>query len=287
MSSNYDKIVARYSQSNGEDRRETESRHNALEFHYTKKHLDGFITKEKRVLELGCGTGYYGLYYADRCREYVGVDLFPPHIELFNQKIAGNGLNNVSCQVGDAMRLEEIADNSFDMVLCLGPMYHLPPDERELVFAECNRVCKPGGTAAFAYIVKVGLYAGVCVQDGWRHIYPNAKATEAVFEKGTDDERPGLFYFTMPEEMEANAARHGFSKIKNRGTNFMFTMKIVNDMDDERFELMKPVYDQMTNYDSCTGMSDHALLVCRKQSITEPRKTLIKMSDADSVSLLQ
>ena len=44
MSSNYDKLVARYSQSNGEDGRYMESRTNALEFYYTKKHLDGYIT---------------------------------------------------------------------------------------------------------------------------------------------------------------------------------------------------------------------------------------------------
>ena len=86
-----------------------------------------------------------------------------------------------------------------------------------------------------------------------------------MFEKGTDDERPGLFYFTMPEEMDTAAARHGFSKIKNLGTNFMFTMKLVNDMDDGRFELMKPVYDKMASYESCTGMSDHALMVCQKK----------------------
>ena len=140
MSSNYDKIVARYTQSNGEDTRESESRHTALEFHYTKKHLEGFITKDSCVLEIGCGTGYYGLYYADKCREYVGIDLFPPHIELFNQKISDNRLINVSCQVGDATKLESINDDSFDVVLCLGPMYHLPPEERELVFSECDRV---------------------------------------------------------------------------------------------------------------------------------------------------
>ena len=86
-----------------------------------------------------------------------------------------------------------------------------------------------------------------------------------MFEQGTDDERPGLFYFTMPEEIETAAARHGLVKIKNRSTNFMFTMKLVNEMDDERFELMKPVYDKMTSYESCTGMSDHALMVCKKQ----------------------
>ena len=87
MSDNYDKLIERYSQNNGEDGRHTESRTNALEFHYTKKHLDEYITPDKRVLEVGCGTGYYGLYYADKCKEYIGIDLLPFHIELFNKKI--------------------------------------------------------------------------------------------------------------------------------------------------------------------------------------------------------
>ena len=263
MSSNYDKIIDRYS-GNPENGRELSSRTNSLEFYYTKKHLDEYITPEKRVLEIGCATGYYGFYYAGRCREYVGIDLFPTHIELFNQKIVDSEFTNVSCQVGDATNLENISDAEFDVVLCLGPMYHLPSDERESVFEECNRVCKTGGILAFAYITSVGTYAGCCCYNKWKDIYPNAKATEYVFEKGTDDERPGLFYFTMPEEMEAAAQRHGLAKIKNLGTSFQFSMEIVDEMSDERFELMKPVYDQLTSHESCTGMSGHALLVCRK-----------------------
>ena len=263
MSNYKEQIIKRYGEGSAEDGRDNYSRTSALEFHYTKKHMDKFITPDTCVLEIGCATGYYGMYFADKCKEYDGVDLFPPHIEIFKQKIIDNKLTNVSCQVGDGTNLENIPDSSFDVVLCLGPMYHLPPEERELVFAECKRVCKPDGVTAFAYINKVGVYAGACVQDDWRHIYPNAATNEYVFEKGTDDERPGLFYFTMPEEMEIAAARHGFTKIKNLATNFMFTMKIVNDMDDERFEVMRPLYDQMTNYESYTGMSDHALLICQ------------------------
>lgn len=264
MSSNKEKIFARYGDGKAEDGRETSSRTASLEFYYTKKHMDEFITKEKRILEIGCATGHYGMYYAERCLEYVGVDLFPPHIELFNQKIAENKLGNVSCQIGDALNLENIPNNAFDIVLCFGPMYHLPSDERELVFAECNRVCKPDGITAFAYITSVGTYAGVCVHDEWRFIYPNAETNEYVLEKGTDNDRPGLFYYTMPEDIEKAAERHGLKKIKNLGTNFQFTMKTVDDMSDERFELMKPIYDRMANYESCTGMSGHALLVCRK-----------------------
>ena len=264
MSDYKEKVFARYSKGSAESGRATESRTSALEFHYTKKHMDEFITKEKRVLEVGCGTGYYGLYYADKCLEYVGIDLFPPHIDLFNQKITENRHNNVSCNVGDALNLENIPDSSFDVVLCFGPIYHLPPDEREIVFAECKRVCKPDGIAAFAYLVPVGSYAGACIKDEWRNIYPNTKANEYILEKGTSDDAPGVFYFTMPEDIEITAKKHGFHKIKNLGVNFWVVMKIVDDMDDERFELMKPIYDRMASYESCTGMSGHALLVCRK-----------------------
>lgn len=263
MSSNRDKIFAMYADGAKEDARPERSRTSALEFHYTKKHLQGCITKDSRVLEVGCGTGYYGMYYADKCREYVGIDLCPQHIEIFKRKIAESGLKNVSCSVGDATDLDGIANDSFDVVLCLGPMYHLPPEERDKVFDECGRVCKKGGMIAFAYINTVGVYAGACVVFGER--YPDAKANEALLAGGHDDLRPDTFYFMTPEEINAAAEGHGLLRVKNLGTDFFVTMGIVDSMTDERFELMKPLYDRMTSHESCTGMSNHALLVCRKE----------------------
>jgi len=132
MSTNREKIISQYN-TGREDGRANISRSSSFEFYYTKKHLQGFIKPNSRVLEIGYATGHYGLYYADKCREYSGVDLVPSHIELFNQKITESGLKNISCQVGDATDLVNIPNVSFDVVLCLGPMYHLPPEERELV----------------------------------------------------------------------------------------------------------------------------------------------------------
>lgn len=261
MSINESKIVEEYS-SLFEDKRATSSRSTSLEYHYTKKHLEGLIKKTDRVLEVGCATGYYGLYYADKCKEYVGVDIVPHHIDLFKQKIIDNNLSNVSCFVGDATNLVGIEDGRFDVVLCLGPMYHLPLAEREKVFAECRRVCKNGGILAFAYINKIGVYAGACIIDEQR--YPNELANRNVIENGIDDMRPETFFYTTPEEMNMTAEKHSLSKLKNLGTDFFVTMKIVDAMTDERFEIMRPLYDQMTSHESCTGMSNHALLVCRK-----------------------
>ena len=140
-------------------------------------------------------------------------------------------------------------------------MYHLPPNERELVFAECARVCKMNGVIALAYINKIGVYTGACILDSR---YPNEEANRCVIENGTDDARPDTFFYTTPEEMNTVAVKYGLSKIKNLGTDFFITMNIVDSMSDEQFELMRPLYNQMTSYESCTGMSNHALLVCRK-----------------------
>ena len=70
----------------------------------------------------------------------------------------------------------------------------------------------------------------------------------------------------MPERIEADALRYGLTKIKNLGTHFSTLMSLVNNMTDERFALLEPLYDQMVSSESCTGMSNHALLICRKES---------------------
>lgn len=248
-----------------EESRALQSRYAGLEFYYTKKHISQYINQNTKVVELGCGAGYYALHFAGKCREYLGVDLVPENVALLERKIKRRGLTNVKAQVGDATNLSEIPDGSFDVVLCLGPLYHLPQGERALVLSECSRICRRDGIAAFAYINKVGVYAGGCVHDRFRQAYPNPRANTLILQLGRDDVKPDLFFYTMPEEMEAAAKAHGFSKIKNLGTDFFVTMSIIDQMDDAKFEEMKPLLDCMASHESCTGMSNHAVLVCQKR----------------------
>jgi len=267
MSANTAKVLSYYEDFTirvGEDNRAIRSKNDSLEFHYTKKALSEHITANSSVLEVGCGTGYYGMYFADKCKTYVGIDLFPKHIEIFQRKIDEQGLNNLSCCVGDATKLVNIEDNCFDVVCCFGPLYHLPIEDRELVFTECSRVCKLDGVIAFAYINKLGVLAGACILD--ELTYPNRKANEAVLAFGINDiDAP--FYFTTPEEMEAMAIRHGLSKIRNMGTDFFVTKHVVDKMDDDKFALYMEISDEMVRHESCTGMSNHALLLCKKTCI--------------------
>ncbi len=269
MSSNENRIIHKYGDGVKEDNRFQKSRSTSLEFYYTKKHLSEYITKDSRILEIGCATGHYGIYYANKCKEYLGIDIVPNHINIFKNKIKDLKLKNISCQLGDATNLQEIDSDSFDIVLCLGPMYHLPVEERSKVFKECYRVCVDNGIVAFAYLNQVGEYAGTCVHDEWRKIYPNTRANEMILKNYTDDVHPYIYYYTMPEEIERIAYKNGFKKLKNLGLDFSFIASVINDVSDEKFELFRPLYDKMTLHESCTGMSSHALLVCQKNTKKE------------------
>jgi len=267
MATNTERVLAHYEDYTnraGEDNRATSSRSASLEFDYTKKILGEFIDENSRVLEVGCGTGYYGMHFADKCKEYAGIDLFPHHIEIFKRKIEDGGLNNLSCNVGDATNLQGIEDDSFDVVMCLGPMYHLPPNMRESAFAECKRVCKPDGVIAFAFVNKMGAYFGAVFHDKLRNFYPNQNANDKILKEGISDEG-APFFFSTPEEMEATANRHGLSKIRSAGVDFFNLSAIADKMDDEKFKLYLELLDMAVSHESCTGMSEHALLICRKK----------------------
>ena len=261
MASNHEKIRENYAHGK-EAGRAYESRANGLEFHYTKKILDDYIMPDSSIIELGCGGGYYGVYFADRCAKYVGIDITPENIAIFEEKIKNSGFHNIRASVGDATNLYNIADNSFDVVLCLGPMYHLPTEERELVFEECKRIAKPGAILAFAYISPMGAYVKACLT--WTEHYPNKKTNEYVLKKGIDDEKPGVFFFVTPEQMAESAKNHGLEIIKNAGVDFTFNDDLINNMSEDKFEAWLELTDYMVESESCAGLANHSLLVCRK-----------------------
>jgi hypothetical protein len=94
--------------------------------------------------------------------------------------------------------------------------------------------------------------------------YPNKKTNEYVLRKGTDDEKPGLFFFATPEKIAESAKNHGLEIIKNAGLDFTFNDDFINDMSEEKFEAWLELSDSMVENESCTGLANHSLLLCRK-----------------------
>ncbi len=95
-----------------------------------------------RVLELGVGTGLSLSMYSSQ-HEIVGIDLSPDMLDRARQKVAAEGLDNVSgLHEMDAAALD-FPDGSFDTVVAMYVMTVVP--EPAAVMREIARVCKPGG----------------------------------------------------------------------------------------------------------------------------------------------
>lgn len=98
-----------------------------------------------RVLDVGCGTGYFARMAADAVGpqgSVVGIDAAPEMIEYADRKARRRA--NCKFEKGAAEALA-FPDSSFDVVASSLMMHHLPADLRLQAACEMSRVLRPGG----------------------------------------------------------------------------------------------------------------------------------------------
>lgn len=91
----------------------------------------------RRVLDLGCGPGWYSVALERAGATVVGLDLGA-------EDVAEAGRNGVAAVVGDGTVLP-FPNGSFDGVFCSNLLEHVPTPST--VIDEIARVCRPGGWA--------------------------------------------------------------------------------------------------------------------------------------------
>ena len=75
-----------YTQDCMEDER-LESKHGSVEFLTTIKYIDSYLNPKDRILEVGCATGKYSLYYANKGYKVNGIDFVKENIDILKSKI--------------------------------------------------------------------------------------------------------------------------------------------------------------------------------------------------------
>ena len=143
-----ERIIGFYTDKYDEDSRLDRHR---TEFITTTYILNKVIGTESQVLDIGAGTGIYSIYYAGRGCSVTALDLVPKHVEILNSKLGALQNLRVSAEVGDARDLSRFQEDSFDVVLCMGPICHLEADEIDNCVRECLRVLRSGGIFAASY----------------------------------------------------------------------------------------------------------------------------------------
>jgi ubiquinone/menaquinone biosynthesis C-methylase UbiE len=98
----------------------------------------------RRVLDVGCGTGFLALRFAELGHQVTGIDLAPQMIERARAKAEQAGLH-VELAVAEGSSLP-FPDESFDVVVARHVIWNLPDPDRGV--AEWQRVLRPGGLLA-------------------------------------------------------------------------------------------------------------------------------------------
>jgi ubiquinone/menaquinone biosynthesis C-methylase UbiE len=248
--------IERYYENYDEDGRLFRDKAHLPEYLTTIRCFDRLFKPGSRILDACAGTGRYSFYLADKGHTVTACDLVEHHVNIMRAKSDADKLAEiVVCNVLDLSRFDE---NSFDAVLCMGAMYHLPTDgEKIRAIRECTRVCKPGGFVVLSYLNYFAVVAAE-VSKGLGDL----DECLAAFEDDSDC----LWKATTPTKMERYIRDAGLEMLHNIGADgisFILADK-VNAATDEVFDKWMEYIYKHCEEPSIVGYSMHGLLIGRK-----------------------
>lgn len=240
------------------------SRKGSVEFLTTLKYIEKYLQKGMRILEIGAATGRYSHYLARKGYSVDAVELIPHNIEIFKQNTEPD--EDIRIFQGNALNLHMLESEGYDMVLLLGPMYHLYTlDDHRKAFSEALRVLKKGGLLMTAY----------CMADNTMIQYAFAKGMiYSVIEKGllntetfeVSSDPSELFNIVRIEQIDAVNNGFPIRRLHFVGTD-MFTSYIrdtVDQMDDDTFSLYLKYHFFICERKDLVGLSSHTLDIVQK-----------------------
>ena len=248
--------IKKYYENYDEDGRLFSDKAHLPEYLTTIRYFDRLFSPNSRILDACAGTGRYSFYLADKGHIVTACDLVEHNADIIRTKPGADKLAHTAvCNVLD---LSQFDDNSFDVVLCMGAMYHLPTDEEKVkAIRECTRICKTNGIVVLSYLNYYAVVAAE-VQPG----LGNLDETLVAFEDSSDC----LWKATTPTKMVGYAQGAGLEIIHNIGADgisFVLADK-VNAASDEAFEKWMEYIYAHCEEPSIIGYSMHGLLFGRK-----------------------
>ena len=257
------KYLEKYYQNYDEEGR-LASRHGMVEFITTMKYIEKYLQPGMRIMEIGAATGRYSHALARKGYRVDAVELVEHNIEIFRQNTIEN--ESVTITQGNAMDLSAFQNDTYDITLLLGPMYHLFTTEDKLkTLSEAIRVTKKGGIIFAAYcmgdasILSYGFIHGQ-IHDIIKKCMLNTETFE-TFSNPWD-----LFDLHRKENIDSLRNQFPVTQLhfiaSDGYTNHM--REIVDQMDDATYELFLKYHLATCERQDMIGYSHHTLDIFRK-----------------------
>lgn len=226
-----------------------------VEFLTTVKYIEKYLTPGAKILDIGAGAGEYSFYFGRKGYHVSALELADANIEAFRAKLTEN--DTVDLVQGNALDLSRYADDSFDIVLLLGPLYHLHEETDKLrCIEEAKRVCRKDGTIFFAFITNDIVILTM------QQAHPEY-LLEGAYDKETFrlDDFPFVFHtLDHSRALLKKAGIHIDREIASDGVSELLR-ELINSMDEASFEQYLRYHFYICEKPECLGMSNHLLFV--------------------------
>ena len=242
------------------------SRHGQVEYLTTMKYIRESLAglSDPKILEVGAGTGRYSVTLAKQGLKVTAVELIPHNLEILKSKL--DGTEPITALQGNALDLSRFADETFDLTLLLGPMYHLYSKEEKLqALSEAVRVTKSGGRILVAYCMNEPTVIQYVF--GLNHLREVMDLNMLTSDWHCISEPKDLFEMVRTEEIAELDAAVPVKRIKLVATDGATNYKreYIDAMDDETFSRWMEYHFAICERQDLIGASHHTLDILRKE----------------------
>jgi ubiquinone/menaquinone biosynthesis C-methylase UbiE len=239
------------------------------EFAITLRALKEYLpAAPAKILDCGGGPGRYAIELTKQGYTVTLFDLSAINLSFARTQAYSAGVAVSAYEHGTATDLSRFADESFDVVLLLGPLYHLlTHDERFQSLSEAHRVLKKDGVMFASFVTQ---YAALrfFAKDAPEWILQHPKELEAFWQSGVfppirNDGTEFLAYFAPPASVKPLVESAGFNVktvLACEGTVSMIDEKI-NALEGELWEAWVDLNYRLAPDPSLHGACEHLLVV--------------------------
>ena len=257
------KILSEYYGSYDEDQR-LSSQHGSVEFLTTMRYIEKYLRPGMRVLEIGAATGRYSHTLARKGYRVDAVELVQHNIDIFKANTQPG--EDVRIYQGNAKKLDMLSDETYDITLLLGPLYHLftVPVQLEAL-SEAIRVTKKGGVVLSAYCGNEATMVQYCFGRGMIKEQRYRDLIDPVTFKASSDPAE-LFELYRKEDIDKLMAVFPVTRLHYVGTDMAtnYMRQAVDEMDAELFSLYLQYHFAICERSDLVGASHHILDIFRK-----------------------